>query len=151
MAAGNTKYTGQVLGELYNDPQMGPFGSQITAQLLMKMDKAVARKFIERARERSSVEDLRRELELLLNVNGKRSAIVRGIIGDLGKLDVESLALLAGRLGPEFAAEMRDWREKFAQAPDKPQLSMLLPHILRGWERGGRAKFVADMDALLAK
>ena len=153
VAAGHTAYTGQVLGELYDDPRMGPFGSHATAQLLSKVDPAMARKFLERARDRSSVEDLRRELELLLDVRGKRSAILGGIVAEFGKLEADSLALLAGSLGPEFAAEMRAWREKFAttRTGDLPSAAVLLPYLLRGWERGGRAKFVAEIEAILAK
>lgn len=150
VATGNTTYTARVLDELYQDPKMGPFGSHATAQLLAKMDPAGARRFLRRARERSSAEDLRREMELLLDVRGKGRGIVRDLIGEFEKLDLDSITLLAGSLGPEFAEDARHWRADLAKMHDRPPAEVLLPHLLRGWERGGRAKFVEKMDDLLA-
>ena len=151
VATGNTTYTPLVLDELYKDPQMGPLGSKVTAELLKKTDPASARRFLRRAGERSSVEDLRRELDLLLNVRGKGSGVVKSLVGDFGAMDLESIELLAGILGPEFAAEVRAWRMEFATTQDKPPVEVLMPYLLRGWERGGRAKFVGEIDAMLAK
>ena len=150
VATVNTSYTPLVLDELYQDPKMGPLGSHATAQLLAKMDPAGARRFLRRARERSSAEDLRREMELLLDVRGKGSGIIRDLIGEFEKLDLDSITVLAGSLGPEFAEDVRHWRTDLAKMHDRPPAEVLLPHLLRGWERGGRAKFVEKMDDLLA-
>jgi hypothetical protein len=150
LVAGQTQYTSTVLEELYHDPQMGPIGSVLTAQLLRKYNPQLAWRFARRAVEHGSAEEFRRDWQMLFDPKSRLGGIAREICGLLAELSDEDLQgvakLLTGAdatLWPRAAAELR--RQK-----DQPADVVLQPFFDEWWAQHMQPDLENRIGALMA-
>jgi hypothetical protein len=100
---GKTQYTARTIDELLADPTMGPYGCQITAQVLAKLSEGAARRFLAKALEQANAEGFSRDWRLLLESPLGLGKAMEEFLAALAALSTEDEQAAAAVLTPAQA------------------------------------------------
>ena len=135
---------------LYHSGTMGPLGFYATARTLGMVNAAAAHPFVQRGLDRLGIEELNKDVGLLLSPGSELFLTATKWDAAIAALPEEDLKLLIKVLRDPAESAMRWWRRSLQQRPDAPMTERVRAGLEDWWNESLRETMAEAFQSLAA-